>query len=160
MSSTRFPWSRASKVDWAFELKNRNKKLTLDRDARILCGICGRKPKKDESVYLPSLTPNTQTNEVIAHAPCLDRYCAEQSAKSAHAARLKDAEKKGLLPLAVASAKSVKMKNGGGVELNADLIEQVQRTRSVVYRQGFEAGFAAALQQLAGGSDDEVPFSH
>lgn len=94
MTKGYFNWSTCDNVAGAYELQRRSIIRTLRADSDIMCWAknCGKRPKRGDQCYYPSRTTSTQNN-VIGHKTCIDRICAEHTAKSAgdeQAARVKD----------------------------------------------------------------------
>lgn len=79
-------WGRDYVAD-VLELKSRNIRRKLSKDAQIICiaRTCGKKPRRDDFCYYPSRTTSSG-NKIIGHVECIDRACAEYTAKESAAA--------------------------------------------------------------------------
>lgn len=145
-----FDWETADYVTKAFEIKNRNHIAGVRSDYDIPCFIrgCGRKPKRGERVYKPIASPGTQ-NKVIAHVDCVDRVCAENSAKAGGAngngngdvkARVFDALKR--KPAKPFAGLSVPAKTPPGKQDIVNFVKEKSSTNS------WQAGYEYAYQEI------------
>lgn len=80
--SSRYDWSRETKINNCIELQQRNICRTAQKDMSIICLVCGRKPKHKEQVYQPlqGFDPK-RGNIVLGHKDCIDREVAQAIAK-------------------------------------------------------------------------------
>lgn len=71
-----FNWSASSWAEIAAELKRRDVSRRLSKDSNLICGGCGKKPKRHEICFYPANGLGRE-NKIIGHEACVN-------AKSAH----------------------------------------------------------------------------
>lgn len=145
MSEERFAWARVDNVTGAFELKKRNVRRTLTKDSNLQCWVrgCGKRCKRGEECYYPA-SGLSASNKIIGHVECVDRVCAEHTAKSAAEARTFSASAKNLLTLP-SRMKTQALPSSLGQKVQ----EEFERLCADMYAAGREAGRAEMRAELS-----------
>lgn len=150
----RFSWSRADNQTGCSELKKRNIQRELYRDSHLTCFVrnCGRKCKRGDRCYYPTAHVGPD-NKVIAHVDCIDRQVeAKPVGKSLTSQTIRGGsqQESALKQRSPSSSHLADDVTPGAKDTGAELLLEIEKLRMQIWQEGYEAGVAAALAQLAG----------